>query len=143
MTLVLVAEQIELQITMQFCRQLWSVCLFHWSPLWLDNDTLSCNERYRWTKKHFTLHVHQQLSLHGYACWWTVTFCLNKYGFTKVLKKHPDHSSSLMTAYTKDFQHVKCVVIFTPQATIVVSSSKCFPKQGRGLVKILLINVYG
>lgn len=40
-------------------------CLYSWSPLWVDNDTLSCNQRYRWTKRHFPLCVHQQLSLHA------------------------------------------------------------------------------
>lgn len=40
-------------------------CLHIWSPPRLDNDTLSRNERYRWTKEHFPLRVHQQLSLHA------------------------------------------------------------------------------
>lgn len=40
-------------------------CLYIRSPPRLDNDTLSRNERYRWTKEHFPLRVHQQLSLHA------------------------------------------------------------------------------
>lgn len=40
-------------------------CLYSWSLLWVDNDTLSCNQGYGRTKEHFPLRVHQPLSLHA------------------------------------------------------------------------------
>lgn len=85
-------------------------CLYSWSPLWLDNDTLSCNQRYSIDEqRNISLSMYTSNYLFTCACWWTVTSRLNKYGPEQFQESADDGSSGITTTHRMWCYELQCV----------------------------------